>query len=130
MSCCTLVPGFSVIAFNALYGPAGLPTQVLNKLAVDVRAVVGSREFAERTRNLGIDARSNTPEELDAWGVPRSSVGRRLHGLRTSSRTEPVDGIIGARAAATAGRNALYPGSGPVATGRDGSTLHADHDPT
>jgi tripartite-type tricarboxylate transporter receptor subunit TctC len=61
-------PGFSVMAFNAMYGPAGLPTQVLNKLAVDVRVVVGSQEFAERTRNLGIDARSNTPEELDAWG--------------------------------------------------------------
>jgi hypothetical protein len=28
-------------------------------------------------------------------------------------------------------RRALdYPGAGPVATGRDGSALHADHDPT
>ena len=30
----------------------------------------------------------------------------------------------------SAARNTLYPGSGPVATGRDGSALHADHDPT
>ena len=25
---------------------------------------------------------------------------------------------------------ARYPGSGPVATGREGSALHADHEPT
>jgi hypothetical protein len=29
----------------------------------------------------------------------------------------------------SAGKNALYPGSAPVATRRDGSALHADHDP-
>jgi tripartite-type tricarboxylate transporter receptor subunit TctC len=60
-------PGFSVMAFNALFGPAGIPAPVLDRLSADVRAVVGSREFAERTRSLGIDAKGNTPAELDAW---------------------------------------------------------------
>jgi tripartite-type tricarboxylate transporter receptor subunit TctC len=60
-------PGFSVMAFNALYGPAGIPAPVLDKLSADVRAVAGSREFAEKTRHLGIDAEGNTPAELDAW---------------------------------------------------------------
>jgi tripartite-type tricarboxylate transporter receptor subunit TctC len=60
-------PGFSVVAFNAMIGPAGMPTPVLKKLATDIGAVVDSPEFAERTRPLGIDAKSMTPHELDAW---------------------------------------------------------------
>jgi tripartite-type tricarboxylate transporter receptor subunit TctC len=60
-------PGFNVVAFNAMIGPAGMPTPVLNKLSTDIGAVVDSPEFAERTRPLGIDAKSMTPHELDAW---------------------------------------------------------------
>jgi tripartite-type tricarboxylate transporter receptor subunit TctC len=50
-----------------MIGPAGIPAPVLNKLSADIGAVVDSAEFAERTRSLGIDARSNSPQELDAW---------------------------------------------------------------
>ncbi len=59
--------GFNVIAFNAMIGPAGIPAPVLQKLSADIGAVVDSPEFAERTRSLGIDAKSNTPQELDVW---------------------------------------------------------------
>ncbi|HWN52598.1 MAG TPA: tripartite tricarboxylate transporter substrate-binding protein [Xanthobacteraceae bacterium] len=60
-------PGFNVIAFNAAIGPAGIPGPVLEKLSADIRTVVDSRAFAERTANLGIDAKGNTPAELEAW---------------------------------------------------------------
>jgi tripartite-type tricarboxylate transporter receptor subunit TctC len=60
-------PGFTVVAFNAAVAPAGVPVATLARLSADIRAVVGSREFAERTANLGIDAWGNTPAELDAW---------------------------------------------------------------
>jgi tripartite-type tricarboxylate transporter receptor subunit TctC len=60
-------PGFNVVAFNAAVGPAGMPAPVLEKLSADIRAVVDSREFAEKTANLGIDTKGNTPAELDAW---------------------------------------------------------------
>jgi tripartite-type tricarboxylate transporter receptor subunit TctC len=56
-----------VIAFNAAIGPAGIPGPVLEKLSADIRTVVDSRAFAERTANLGIDAKGNTPAELEAW---------------------------------------------------------------
>jgi tripartite-type tricarboxylate transporter receptor subunit TctC len=59
--------GFNVIAFNAVIGPAGIPPPVLEKLSTYIGAVVDSPEFAERTRSLGIDAKSMTPRELDAW---------------------------------------------------------------
>ena len=60
-------PGFDAVAFNALVTAAGVPAPVLNKLSADIRAVVNSPEFAEKTRNLGITPLGNTPQELDAW---------------------------------------------------------------
>ena len=60
-------PGFTVVAFNAVIAPAGTPAAVLEKLSADVRAVVTSPAFAERTRALGINAWGSTPKELDAW---------------------------------------------------------------
>src|SRR5215467_7354583 len=60
-------PGFAVAAINAMYGPAGIPAPVLEKLSADIRAVVASPEFAENARRLGIAAKGNTPAELDAW---------------------------------------------------------------
>jgi tripartite-type tricarboxylate transporter receptor subunit TctC len=67
-------PGFAVAAINAMYGPAGIPAAVLQKLSADIRAVVNSSEFTEKARRLGIDAKGNTPEELDAW--TRSEIAR------------------------------------------------------
>ena len=60
-------PGFTVVAFNAVIAPAATPPAVLDKLSADVRAVVTSPAFAERTRALGINAWGTTPKELDAW---------------------------------------------------------------
>jgi len=60
-------PGFDVVAFNAMIGPAGIPPPVLDKLSAYVGAVVDSPEFAARTRALGIDAKSTTPHQLDVW---------------------------------------------------------------
>jgi tripartite-type tricarboxylate transporter receptor subunit TctC len=60
-------PGFQVTAFNALVTPAGVPQPVLDKLSADIRAVVSSDAFREKTKHLGINAYGNTPAELSAW---------------------------------------------------------------
>ena len=60
-------PGFAVMAFQAVIGPAGIPPAILDKLSADVRTVVTSKEFASRTANLGIDAWGDSPQELQAW---------------------------------------------------------------
>jgi tripartite-type tricarboxylate transporter receptor subunit TctC len=60
-------PGFAVVAFNAMIAPAGVPAALLEKISTDVRAVVTSPEFADRTRALGINNWGSTPAELDAW---------------------------------------------------------------
>jgi tripartite-type tricarboxylate transporter receptor subunit TctC len=69
-----IYPGFSVAAINAMYGPAGIPAPVLDKLSGDLRAIVNSAAFAEKARHLGIAAKGNTPAELDAW--TRSEIAR------------------------------------------------------
>ena len=78
-------PGFSVAAINAMYGPAGIPAQVLEKLSADIRAVVASPEFAENARRLGIDAKGNTPQELDAW--TRGEIARWAEVARAANIT-------------------------------------------
>jgi tripartite-type tricarboxylate transporter receptor subunit TctC len=60
-------PGFNVVAFNAVIGPAGIPAPILDKLAKDIGAVVDSAAFKERVKPLGIDAWSDTPADLDTW---------------------------------------------------------------
>ena len=60
-------PGVQVIAFNAVVAPGGTPAPILEKLSADIRAVVSSAAFAERTKDLGIDVYGNTPAELSAW---------------------------------------------------------------
>ncbi len=60
-------PGFQVMAFNALVAPAGVPAAILDKLSSDIRAVVSSEAFREKTKHLGINAYGNTPAELSAW---------------------------------------------------------------
>jgi tripartite-type tricarboxylate transporter receptor subunit TctC len=60
-------PGFDVIAFNALVAPAGVPAPVLDKLSGDIRAVINSKEFADKVQHLGIFPLGNSPQELDTW---------------------------------------------------------------
>ncbi len=60
-------PGFAVMAVNALYGPSGVPAPALAKAAADVRAIVESAEFRDKTKHLGIHTWGTTPQELDAW---------------------------------------------------------------
>ena len=60
-------PGFNVIASQAVFGPANMPKPLVDKLAADIRAIVVSPEFAEKTKNLGIDPKPMKPEELGGW---------------------------------------------------------------
>ena len=60
-------PGFDIVASQALVGPAGMPKAIVDKLSADIRAVILSPEFAEKTKILGIEPRPMTPDELGAW---------------------------------------------------------------
>jgi tripartite-type tricarboxylate transporter receptor subunit TctC len=60
-------PGFDVSAMIAVVGPAGIPHPLVERIAGDIRAVVASAEFAEKTEHLGLERTYMSPEELDGW---------------------------------------------------------------
>ncbi len=60
-------PGVEVIAFNAIVAPGGTPAPILERLSADIRAIVASDAFKDKTKNLGINSYGNTPGELTAW---------------------------------------------------------------
>jgi tripartite-type tricarboxylate transporter receptor subunit TctC len=60
-------PDFDVSAMIAVVGPAGIPRPLVDKIAADVRAVVASAAFAEKTEHLGLERTYMTPDELDGW---------------------------------------------------------------
>ena len=60
-------PGFDATSFQAIITRSGLPAPVLDKLSVDIRAVVASSEFRERTSRLGVEPQGSTPEETDRY---------------------------------------------------------------
>ena len=60
-------PGFDATSFQAVITRAGLPPAVLDKLSTDIRAVVASPEFRDRTRHLGVDPMGSTPAETDGY---------------------------------------------------------------
>jgi tripartite-type tricarboxylate transporter receptor subunit TctC len=60
-------PGLDVSAMIAVVGPAGIPRPLIERIAGDIRAVVASTEFAEKTEHLGLERTYMTPDELDGW---------------------------------------------------------------
>jgi len=55
-------PGFDVSAMIAVVGPAGIPRPLVDKIAADIRVVVASAEFAEKTGHLGLEPVHLTPD--------------------------------------------------------------------
>ncbi|WP_258130238.1 Bug family tripartite tricarboxylate transporter substrate binding protein [Achromobacter anxifer] len=51
-------------AWVGLSGPAGMPSEVVQKLAAAAQKVVRSPEFGKYLENIGFDAVGNTPEEF------------------------------------------------------------------
>lgn len=57
-------PGFEVGTWYALIGPAGMPKEVISKIASDVAAITKMSDVRERLLAQGIETRSSTPEQL------------------------------------------------------------------
>ncbi len=58
------LPGFEATAWNGLTGPAGLPKDIVNRLAQEIARIVNSAEMRERFRNEGGDPVGSTPEQF------------------------------------------------------------------
>jgi len=61
------VPGFEFVLWFGLWGPAGLPSDVVNRINRDVIRALAAPDVNERLAKLGYDTMNMTPQEFGAF---------------------------------------------------------------
>jgi tripartite-type tricarboxylate transporter receptor subunit TctC len=80
------VPGFEVIAWNALFAPKGTPTDVVTKLNLELQKFFSLPETQARLLAMGLDIGGGTPTDLanfvkaeqDKWGPVIKKAGIKI----------------------------------------------------
>jgi tripartite-type tricarboxylate transporter receptor subunit TctC len=62
------LPGFEVIAWNALYAPKGTPKDVIEKLNAEINKILAQPESRQKLKDLGFDVGGGTPAQLAEFG--------------------------------------------------------------
>ena len=60
------VADYDVVSWNALFAPAGTPPEIVNKLNGALRDILADADVKKRLLELGIEAKSSSPEEISA----------------------------------------------------------------
>jgi tripartite-type tricarboxylate transporter receptor subunit TctC len=60
------VPGYVVISWQAIVGPAGLPDAIVSRLNAEIGRILQDPATVERLHAIGNEPRHSTPEELKA----------------------------------------------------------------
>ena len=58
------VPGFEVVAWGGLVGPANMPKEIVTRLNTEIRTALATPAVRERFRALGAETDPSTPEEF------------------------------------------------------------------
>jgi len=58
------VPGFEVVAWGGIVGPAQLPREIVARLNAEIRTALGTPAVLERFKGLGAETAPSTPEEF------------------------------------------------------------------
>jgi tripartite-type tricarboxylate transporter receptor subunit TctC len=66
------IPGFEVISWTGLAGPAKLPKAVIDRLNTELRRAIATPDVKSRLEGMGGDPRATTPDEM------RDLVARQL----------------------------------------------------
>jgi tripartite-type tricarboxylate transporter receptor subunit TctC len=62
------VPGFDVTSWNGIFGPAGLPTAVVDRINRELQVVLADREVQEKLRVLGFEVwPTKSPAEFSQY---------------------------------------------------------------
>lgn len=63
-----VLPGFDLTSWNGIFGPAGMPKTVTNKLNTELQIVAADKEVQEKLQQLGFETwPTKTPEEFEAY---------------------------------------------------------------
>jgi tripartite-type tricarboxylate transporter receptor subunit TctC len=63
----TVVPGFDMLSWYGLAGPAGMPREIVDTLAVELHRFVERPEIREKLAGMGTEVVWTGPEEIDAF---------------------------------------------------------------
>jgi tripartite-type tricarboxylate transporter receptor subunit TctC len=63
----TVMPGYHILAWAGLFGPAGMPADAVNKLAGAVQKALETPEVRQRFTNSGTDLYWSGPKEFEAF---------------------------------------------------------------
>jgi len=80
-------PRFSFSGWQAVFGTAGMPREVVARLNREIVMAMSTQEMKDRFRSIGADAATSTPQELGAFiaeemakiGRIAGSVGAKVH---------------------------------------------------
>ena len=75
-------PGFEVTSWYAIFRPAGMPHDVTQKLAAEIRKAVSETDLRERLKGLGTTPIGSTPQALAAY--QRSDIERWARVVKTA----------------------------------------------
>ena len=74
------VPGFLNDGWYGIFGPAGTPAPIINKLNAEMKRALANSEFTKRIETLGMEPAGGTPQELREW--VRSELARWTKAVR------------------------------------------------
>ena len=61
------LPGFELVAWNALFAPRGTPPAIVQKLSSEVAKILAQPEIQRRFLQMGFEPSGSTPEQLTAF---------------------------------------------------------------
>lgn len=61
------VPDFDITSWQAYFGPANLPPEIVSKLNSELRKIVENPQMKTKLATMGMDAFSGTPKELETF---------------------------------------------------------------
>jgi tripartite-type tricarboxylate transporter receptor subunit TctC len=62
------LPGFEVIAWNALYAPKGTPKETIQLLNTEINKILAQPETRQKLKDLGYEVGGGTPEQPAEFG--------------------------------------------------------------
>src|SRR5215472_1152306 len=71
-------PGFEVISWTGLAGPAKLPRPIVDKLNAEVRRAISVPDVKDKLESMGGDPRATTPAEMRELVASQFATWRRL----------------------------------------------------
>jgi tripartite-type tricarboxylate transporter receptor subunit TctC len=63
----TVMPGFDLLAWVGMFGPAGMPAPVVERLAAETQKILGNPALKARFLAAGADTFWSGPQEFDAY---------------------------------------------------------------